>query len=238
MRKAVRLGVLVGVLLSVVTAFALMLPGSARAEPGSQSGERNGTVEGQVVTREGLPVANAMVYAFQLGGSPLASTNTEGKFTLTNLSAGKHLIIAYKESDGYPNLVWTFYSEAYGNNGKLVVNVEENKTVRGATVRLGPKAARLLIRVLDAKTRRAIRDASLELSHKGKPNTRFEPGVTNIDGEFDTLIPPFRPINVVVKAPGYKAWRYANGRSPDRDAIRLLPGASKEMTVELKRGIR
>lgn len=237
MKKAVRLGVLVGVLLSVVTAFALMHPGSVRAEPASQSGERNGTVEGQVVTREGLPVANATVYAFQLGGSPLAFTNTEGKFALTNLSAGNHLIIAHKESEGYPNLVWTFYSEAYGNNGILVVNVEENKTVRGATVRLGPKAGRLLIRVIDAKTRRAIRDVSLALNHKGKPDTRFEPGVTNIDGEFDTLIPPSRPINVVIKAPGYKTWRYVNRGSADRDAIRLLPGDSKEMRVELKRGM-
>lgn len=237
MRKAVRLCVFAGVLLSVVTAFARMQLGSVREEHASQSRERFGTVEGQVVTREGRPVANATVYAFQHGGSPLAFTNTEGKFALTNLSAGKHLIIAHKESDGYPNLVWTFYSEAYGNEGKLVVNVEANKTVQGATVQLGPKAGRLLIRVIDAKTRRAIRDVSLELNHKGKPNTRFEPGMTNLNGEFNTLIPPSRPINVVIKAPGYKTWRYVNRGSADRDALRLRPGASKEMTVELKQGI-
>ncbi len=55
-----------------------------------------------------------------------------------------------------------------------------------------------------------------------------------MDGEFDTLIPPSVPINIVVEAPGYKTWRYGNRGSADRDAIRLLPGSSKEMTVELK----
>jgi len=234
MRKAVSRCVLPGLLLSVVTAFVQMHPGYAREEPASQSKERYGTVEGRVVTREGLPVANATVYAFKLGGSPLASTNIEGKFALTNLSAGKHVIIAYKESDGFPNLVWSFYSEVYGNDGKLVVSVEENQIVRDATIRLGPKAGRLLIRVIDAKTKLPIRDASLALNHKRKPETRFQPSATKMDGEFDTLIPPSLPINVVVKAPGYKTWRYVKGGSVDRDAIRLRTGSSKEMTVELK----
>lgn len=234
MRKAVSLCVFAGLLFSVEAHFAHMHSAYARDEPENQSKERHGTVEGQVVTKEGLPVADATVYAFKIGGSPLASTNIEGKFTLTNLSSGKHLIIAYKESDGFPNLVWSFYSEAYGNDGKVVVNVEENRIVRDAIIRVGPKAGRLFIGVIDAKTKHPITDASVTMNHKGKPKVLIETGATRQDGGFDLLIPPSTPINVVVKAPGYSTWRYVKGGSVDRDAIRLRPGASKAMTVELK----
>lgn len=233
MRKAVSLCVFPGLLLFVAAHFAQMHPGYARDESANQSKERYGTVEGQVITREGLPVPDATVYAFKLGGSPLASTNTKGKFTLP-APVGKHRISAYKESESYPDPLWSFYSEAYGRNESPIVNVQENQIVQGVIVRLGPKARRLFIRVIDAKTKRPIRDASLALNHKGKPGTLFQPGGTTMDGEFNTLIPPSVPINVVVKAAGYKTWRYNNRGSAVRDAIRLRPGSSRKMIVELK----
>jgi hypothetical protein len=217
-------------LLSPVTAF---LASDVQDKSDNQPTNSYGTIEGHVVTSEGMPVAKATVYAFRNGRHLLGVADEHGKFTLPVL-VGKHRISAHKESEGYPDLLWSFYSEAYGREGFPIVNVEENQVVQGVIVRLGPKASRLFIRVIDAKTKRPIRDASLALNHKGKPGTLFQPGGTNMDGEFDTLIPPSVPINVVVKAPGYKTWRYGNRGSGDRDAIRLLPGSSKEMTVELK----
>jgi len=199
----------------------------------NQTKQSHAVVEGRVVTNDGMPVANATVYALRDCRSFLNVTDDQGNFTLPVL-AGKHRISAYKESDGYPDLLWSFYSEAYGREGFPIVNVEENQIVRGVIVRLGPEASRLFIRVIDARTKRPIRDASLALNHKGKPETRFEPGGTKMDGEFDTLIPASLPINVVLKAPGYKTWRYVKGGSVDRDVIRLRPGSSIEMTVELK----
>jgi hypothetical protein len=230
MSRSLVLSVFLGLL------FATALPeADAQDNPVNQPIGR-GTIEGQVVTSEGLPVADATVYAFKLGGSPLASTNIEGKFALTNLSAGKHLIIAFKESDGFPNLVWSFYSEVYGNNGKLTVNVEENQIIRDAIIRLGPQAGRLVFAVIDARTKLPITDASVTLNHRSNPKITFESGANGLDGGFDLLIPPSTPVNIVVKAPGYITWRYVNRRAADRDEIRLLPGSSQSIIVELKRG--
>jgi hypothetical protein len=106
--------------------------------------------------------------------------------------------------------------------------------VQGVIVRLGPKAGRLLIRVIDAKTKQPIRDVSVALNHKGKRKTLFRSGTTRPDGRFDLLIPPSIPINVVLSAPGYKTWHYVNAESADRDAVRIQSGSSRKIIVELK----
>lgn len=234
MKKVVVLSALLGFLLSVLS----FLPGYAQDKSANQSGNRYGAVEGIVVTREGIPVADATVYILQIGRSLLGSTDINGMFTLAHIPVGNHKIIAYKESDGFPNLVWSFYSEAYSGEGFPVINVQENQTVRDVRVRLGPKASRLFISVIDAGTKQPIRDASVALNHKGKPKTLFKTGATTAEGSFDLLIPPSISINVVVEARGYKKWRYVKGGAVDRDAIRLLPGSSKKMTVELKQVTR
>jgi hypothetical protein len=231
MKRAVSFSLLFSSLLLI----AGILPGKAQ---NNQSEDRYGTVEGIVVTSEGTPVADATVYVFRVGRSILASTDTDGKFTLTNLPAGNHKILAYKESDGFPNVFWSFYSEIYPNTGFPVINVQENQTIRDVTVRLGPKASRLSINVIDAKTKLPIRDASVSLSHKGKPKTLLRSGTNKPEGGFELLVPPSIPINVVVEAPGYKTWSYSNKGNVDRDAIRIPVGNSKKITVELEQAIR
>ena len=232
MRKPFFLSVLFGLLLAIIALLASSSYAQDKSE--NQSKKGYGMIEGQVVTKEGLPVANATVYAFEYGRSPSNVTDVQGKFMLTHLPVGKHRIIAYKEGDGFPNLLWSFYSEAYKREEFPIVNVEENQLVRGVIVRLGPKAGRLLIRVIDAKTKQPIRDVSVALNHKGKRKTLFRSGTTRSDGEFDLLIPPSIPINVVLSAPGYKTWRYVNAKSVDRDAVRIQSGSSRKIIVELK----
>jgi hypothetical protein len=202
--------------------------------PKTQSGSGYGVIQGQVVTSEGKPVPNAIVYSFEYGRLPLNVTDERGHFTLKDVPARKHWIVAYKESDGFPNPLWSFYSESHMMEGFPVVKVEANQTVRNVIVRLGPKLGRLVITVLSARTKQSIRDASVVLNHKGKPKTRFESGATNPDGTFDLLIPTDVAINVTVSAPGYKTWRYVNEKSTERDAIRVRSGSSRRVFVELQ----
>jgi hypothetical protein len=232
MRKALFLSVLFGLLLPIMAFLASSSYAQDKSE--NQSKKGYGMIEGQVVTMEGVPVANATVYAFEYGRSLINITDVQGKFTLTHVPVGEHRIIAYKEGDGFPNLLWSFYSEAYKREEFPTINVEENQPVRGVIVRLGPKAGRLLIRVIDAKTRQPIRDASVALNHKGKPKTLFRSGTTMPDSKFDLLIPPSIPINVVISAPGYKTWRFVNAESVDRDAVRVQSGSSRKIIVELR----
>jgi hypothetical protein len=232
MRNALFLSVLFGLLLPILAFLASSSYAQDKSE--NQSKKGYGMIEGQVVTMEGVPVANATVYAFEYGRSPINVTDVQGKFTLTHLPVGEHRINAYKEDDGFPNLLWSFYSEAYKREEFPIVNVKENQLVRGVIVRLGPKAGRLLIDVIDAKTRQPISDVSVALNHKGKPKTLYRSGTTTPDGRFDLLIPPSIPINVVLSAPGYETWRYANAESVDRDAVRIESGSSRRIIVELQ----
>src|SRR6266850_1871265 len=94
-----------------------------------------GTIDGVVVTDAGTPLANASVYVFQNGGSPITTTDEHGRFKLTGVAIGRHLVLAYKESDGFPNPVWSFYNQVPRSPAFPVVDVR-NEAVSNIVVRL------------------------------------------------------------------------------------------------------
>src|SRR5258708_6737706 len=66
--------------------------------------DRHGRVEGLVLTQAGVPVINATVYAVELGRTPVATTDLEGKFILIGVTVGEHRIFAFKEADRFPDV--------------------------------------------------------------------------------------------------------------------------------------
>ncbi len=218
--------------------FIVLGFGFAQRSTSTQSEDRYGRIEGIVVTKEGMPVAGATVYIFQNGGSPMNTSDETGKFKFTGVAVGKHLILAYKESDGFPNPVWTFYSEALGSPKFPVADVRENQTVT-VIVRLGPRASRLLINLIDAKTKRMIMDAAVAMNHVGKPKTLLRAGPNQLNGSFNInlLVPPHVPINLEVSAQGYRSWRY-KGNGPSPGALRLEPDSERRITVQLQPATR
>src|SRR5256885_2954829 len=105
-------------LLSLVVASSLAQTGTidSRNHP-------YGSIQGTVLTEEGLPVVGATVYLFSTGMSPVTITGSAGEFVFQNVRVGNQKIIAYKEADGFPNTVWSFYSETYGQKGMQLVSV-------------------------------------------------------------------------------------------------------------------
>lgn len=192
---------------------------------------RQGAIEGTVIDSSGAPVANATVYLLQNGRSPATVTNAEGNFVLSNVPAGAHRVFAYKESENYPNPVWSFYS--YGLQGLPVVEVRTNEVSRGVLVHLPPKAGRLTVLVTDAMTKRPVADASISVNHEGKPTTAFKPGATGRNGELTILVPVGVPVNLKVTAEGYRTWSYRDKNTKPPDAIQLKTGENKSMKIEL-----
>lgn len=209
--------------------------------PAPQSPTYNsGSVEGQVVTGEGRPVAQAKVYARKIGESQqierltVVYTDEQGRFTLSGLLAGEYLICAFKEDDDYPDLTFSFYSVAYRAVQRPRILIQDNQVVRDVVVRLGPKAGRLLVKVLDARTKNPIKDAEVALNHKDNPMTLLKSGPTELDGSFRLLVPSFMAVNMVVSAPDYRSWRYGtNGTATRTDAIVVKPGSERQIIVEL-----
>lgn len=194
---------------------------------------RQGTVEGTVIDSSGAPVANATVYLLQNGRAPATVTNAEGNFVLSKVQAGPHRVFAYKESENYPNPVWSFYSDAYGLEGFPVVEVRTDDVSRGVLVRLPPKASRLTVVVTEAMTKRPVADASISVNHEGKPTTAFKPGATGHNGELAILVPVGVPVKLKVTAAGYRTWSYRDRNSKPPDAIQLKTGENKSMKIEL-----
>jgi len=197
----------------------------------SQRERLSGIIKGIVVTAKGMPVADAIVYLFENGRSPVTSTDENGEFSFSNVPAGNHKVIAYKESAGFPNMLWSFYSETYEGKGTTSVYVDGSQRVTNAVVNLGPEFGHLLIRVIDADTKKPIGNAEVAMNRKGEPKTLLRSGANKPDG-FDLLLPPNIPIEFSLAAPGYQAWHY---RQRGIDSIRLGSRSEQRITVELRR---
>jgi hypothetical protein len=136
---------------------------------------RTGKIEGRVLDLVGMPVANATVYVLENGRSPAATTAANGDFVIMNVGVGEHRVFAYKESENYPNPLWSFYEEARGLERFPVIYVNDNYSIP-VVIKLGPKSGKLLMRVVDATTGKPVSGASVEMNHEGKPRTLFKPG--------------------------------------------------------------
>jgi hypothetical protein len=214
------------------TVFLLVLvavASFAKSREMSQGDGPYGRIQGTVVSEEGAPVASAIVYLFGNGSSPMTTTDPDGGFYFQRVPVGNQKIIAYKEAEGFPNAVWSFYSEAYGGKGIRSVHVYGNQRVTRVVINLGTKAGRLLIHVIDAETKQPIKNANVAMIHKGKPKTLFRSGSNRQDG-FDVLIPPNIPIEIAVTAPDYQTWHYEKSGI---DSIRLSSGAEQDIMVAL-----
>jgi len=199
-------------------------------------------IKGIVTTSGGQPVSNAIVYATRIGNSETVThrnsvtTDNQGRFSLSNLPDGEYTIRAYKEEDGYPDLTFSFYSEAYNAVNWPQITIVNGMTVEDVIVHLAsPKCGRLLITVIDAETNKKIQDAEVSLNQEGKPKTLLISGANRPDGTFNLLVPPDVPIELKISAPGYPDWYYntdsGNGKTK---TLRVAPETTKELNVSLK----
>jgi hypothetical protein len=164
------------------------------------------------------------------------TTDDQGRFSLSNLPDGEYTIRAYKEEDGYPDLTFSFYSEAYNAVRWPQITVVNGTTVEDVIVHVAsPKCGRLLITVIDAKTNKKIQDAEVSLNHEGKPKTLLISGANRPDYSFNLLVPPDVPVDLKVSAPGYRDWQY-NTDNPkgETKTLRLAPDTTKELNVSLQ----
>lgn len=196
----------------------------------------SGSIEGTVTDAAGSPISNATVYVLQKGRSPATTTDANGKFLLANVEPGQHRVFAYKDSDNYPNPLWSFYGDANSYAGYPLVDVRQNVVSRGVLIRLGQKASRLLVKVIDSRTKQSISDAAISVNHQGKPKTLLKPGSTNRDGELAILVPSGVPINLKITAVGYETMIYRDKTSSKaKQVIQLKAGEKRSIKVELTR---
>lgn len=205
--------------------------------PQPEGGPAFGAIEGRVLDAEGKPLARATVDIRPVdqtvaGSLPVAQTDEQGRFFLDGVPPGMHMVYASKEEEGYPATYMAFFVTDSASIPK--VTVTNRQVTEDVVVRLGPKAARLVGRIVDAKTHQPIEEAEIILYREDNPNDYFSFGLNQEGGRFQRLIPS-TSLRMKVSAPGYEDWYYGKDGSKELwETVQVAPNATKEITIALR----
>jgi hypothetical protein len=194
--------------------------------------ENPGSIRGTVVNEVGAPVPAATVRVDPLDGRPMAApvqmveTDAQGHFSMRNLDLGSYKVFAMKESLGYPNTAFAFYS------GHVFPTVTLTTTTPAADVvlRVGPPAG-----VLTGTVKESGTDNPVSATFLLRRATDHDNWVSMSQrSTYRVLIPPNADVFLEVSAPGYKTW-YRGGPPDDlkRPAIRLESRQEMRLDVQL-----
>lgn len=232
-----RMKLLIGMITAV---FAIGVAYAVNRHPHDRQGMVSSirTITGKVVDAQGQPVSGAEVMALSdsggMGRLPTAYTDEQGVFLFKHLAPDTYTLSVAKEEDGYAHTYIPLYSAGPTENTRATLS--EQQTVSDITLRLGPKAAKLTGRILDASTNKpikAIQDLQIVLRRASDPNSFYSTGPDS-EGNFSILVPPV-PFTIEVSAPGYKKWTNISNADGDRTSpVQMTQGEGKKVTIALQ----
>jgi hypothetical protein len=192
-----------------------------------------GEVRGAVINDKAASVVGARVKLVPMDGKPLSTslpqalTRTAGDFSIKNLPYGQYRIFATKESEGYVNTSFAFYS----NNEYTTVTVQATNPVVSVTLKIGPPGGVISGTVTDAATKRPI-DAVFLLQRAADPSNWIS---RSQRADYRVLLPPLAGVTFEVSAPGYKTYYYSGGPDPlKRPPVRLESGPEMKLDIQLE----
>lgn len=207
--------------------LALLALGGATGPPGIAAGAwgaDGGVIQGVVLDARGAGLPGAKVYAVRVGVAmgaalPEAITDSRGRFELRRLAWGEYRVVAAKVEDGYPN-VFSLNSRLYGEPPAPSVKLRSGAAAARVTVRLGPRAGMLELRLLDRVSGAELPYVSFEMYRVD------EPGVTLSSSQRSrvVLVPAGRAVRLTIQMPGYRPWS---------EVLQLASGARRRLTVKL-----
>jgi hypothetical protein len=208
MRKQLLVGLSI-ILLVIVAGISYVIRSATIQSPDAQQDHTSnaGAIEGRVVDANGQAVSYAEVQIlksdFTSGKIPTAYTDQAGVFSIKGLAAGTYTLSVSKAEDGYVDISSPFFSA--GLVPAMQVNVKERETTADVTAYLGPKAAKLVGRVVDVSTKKPINDlqnVQITLRRVDNPDCSYSTGL-DLDDQFVILVPPV-PFTIEVSALGYE----------------------------------
>lgn len=236
MRLLVNIGVAMTLLIMASAKFLPTVSSSSSTPQDNVSAD--GEISGRVVDADGQPVSQMTIFAERenmiIRPTPRGFTNQHGEFTIQGLIAGRYRLYSRKEDDGYPHTGFSFYT--HGESAEPLVQVYEHRSIRNVIIKLGPKAAVLVGRVVDAATNQPLSHATITLRRVDQPKRFLSTGLflQGVQGGFKVLVPSLS-FTVKVSEPGYEDWYYK--RSSERgqaSALLLAPNSTKSLTIALR----
>jgi hypothetical protein len=208
---------------SLMVVLVLTLAASAQV-----SQPATGSAEGVVLDGDGKPLSGATVFVGNLAKAPRTMTDAEGRFILKGLPVGKIALMAYKESDGYPYNMFSFYSVPGGPPPEF--DVAEGETVRNAVIHLGAKAAYLKLEVTDEAGAQVNAGLLFSRPDLGRYGDYRRSAKAN-----DVILVPSVPFRLTVEAKGFQPWRSGEDPQNKDGLIALKSGETRTLTIRLRK---
>jgi Carboxypeptidase regulatory-like domain len=192
-----------------------------------------GSIKGIVLDSRGAGIPDAKVYdepmnSVRIGKDHFVSTDSDGRFVLTDVPEGKAMVIATKTDAGYPDARFALYA---GNEVLPIVDVRANQVTSDVVVKLLAKGGQIRGQIVDTQTKRPVPKARITLSRVDHPEWFLETDPES-DGTFQFVIPN-RAMHFRVQADGYKTWAY-EAQSKNREPLKLAPEETLSLDINLE----
>lgn len=203
---------------SLVFAILGLLPGLPQT-----GAPPEGVITVNVADEKGSPLVDATVWMLSMDGGmrlspvPVCLTDATGACSRAHLPVGRYLITAMKEAEGYPNGEFPLFNR---NRAHVIAVVQADKLNVHVSYMTGPKAATILVNVVDSVTGAQIESPTVLLRSPIDPNISVS---TSRDPKSRVLVPPDEDVLVEVSAEGYKPWH-----------MEMQPGAAYPNTLRLR----
>jgi hypothetical protein len=160
-----------------------------------QAQTRPANLSGTVIDQTGAPVAGAIVYAVDQGLAdaipPSTKTDGNGAFDFhRSLDLGAYKVYARKDADGYPDPFDSFYSDPEAEAPRI--ELSQAHPAASVAVKLGPKAATVAGRVVDANTGTAVKARLAFVDADGHGHS------VSVDGDYRIQVPPGKNVTLMV----------------------------------------
>jgi len=193
----------------------------------AQTQTLSGEIKGSVTDENGAPISGATVYAVPQNGfndpTPRSvKSDSNGSFAFRRLDLNTYKLYARKDDDSYPDPLDKFYAPA---DAKVpVVDLTAQHSSATQTVKLGPQAAVLAGRVVNADTGDIIKASLGFVDAEGNGH-----GIS-VDGDYRILLPPGKEVTLIVRAIGSRSDRVQIPVPP----LRLEPGQYVYMDLAVR----
>jgi hypothetical protein len=196
------------------------------------------TITGTVIDKDEMPVDGATVCAWPsgpiAGALPCSETNSNGEFAIGLYRQGTYKVIAEHFEKGYPPAIWAFYGGAFPN--MVTVIVTDDKAPEPVKIKLGPKAGRLVLTILDGQTDNKIEKGSVTVCRVDQPKSCFTTSTAFPNGRYELLVPD---ISFTIKFQTTSGGEWVDQKAFDDSGVPFetfqLPLSSrKEMTIRLQ----
>jgi hypothetical protein len=192
--------------------------------------QTDGSITGVVVGQDGKPLAKAEVHIGDnrpfYGSRTIQfhETDADGKFVIRHVPWGSYIVMAGKETEGYPDTKLAFYS----NMDAPTVFLSQLSPVASVTVRLSKAGILHIKSLVDEATGATVANAAVTLRRADNPEF-----LMTVSSSLKEILVPPTTVTLQVDAQGYESWPKSDPATKI-DQINMESGKVIDLAIKLR----